>query len=66
MHCNNRVEMIRHDDEILDFELVFGDQGSEDVDQEAGVSFGLEKVATHARLCCYEENTGRIKDVFGR
>ena len=65
MYGDQCMEMIGHDDEIQEVELLFGNERAKDVDQQICISFRLENAAAHARFRCYEEGTRGIKDAVG-
>jgi len=60
MDSDQRVKVVGHDDKVEKLELVFGDEGTKHINEQACIAFGLEYPAPHACLRGYEEGTGGV------
>ena len=56
------MDMIGHDNKIVHTELSLGNVGAQCVNEQGGVSLGLQKRPPHARLRSNEKGTRRAED----
>ena len=59
-----QMNVIRHDDEIVQVEFSFGDEGPQHIDKKGYISFRLKQASAHARLRGREEGAGWAEDVL--
>lgn len=59
-----QVHMIRHDHEVVKLELPFSHQGSEHIDKESCISFGLQQATAHAGFGGREKDASWVKDAL--
>ena len=57
-----QMEVVGHDDEVVEFQLALCDKGTKDVDEELCVALGLQDAAAHAGARRREEGSRRIED----
>jgi hypothetical protein len=60
-----QVNVIGHDDEVVEGESSGTNRGAENVDEEYGVALRLEQTFAHPSLSCDEEGAVGFDNVFG-
>jgi hypothetical protein len=59
------MQMVGHDDEVVELEATRANAGAEDFDEKRGAAVGLEEVAAHMRFGGYEKGAASVDDVAG-
>ena len=61
---DQQVNVIGHDDEVVQLEFVLGDQRTQHIDQQARIAFSLKETPAHAGAGGCKEVPPRVEDVF--
>lgn len=51
LYCHEQMNAIRHDDKIMELKLALNHKGTQDIDEQQSIPFGLEKTAPGRRFC---------------
>jgi len=58
-HGQQHMKVVGHYDEVVQLEMMFGNQGAHDFDEESRIALGLQETASHAGLGrCKEDASG--------
>jgi hypothetical protein len=59
------MQVVRHDDEVVELEPTRANAGTKDFDEKRGVALGPEKMAASMRFGGHEEGAAGFDDVVG-